>query len=131
MQNRHPIAYSSQGLKKGKTLMLSTYEKETLSILLAVDKRRQYLLGHRFVIKTDQRSLKLLLDKKLRQESQHPCRLKLAKFDYLVEYKRGLENLADDALSCRDEVVGEGESYKAVSMWSSLGCNPSKNGSVD
>lgn len=61
MQDGHPIVYSSQGLE-GKALLLSTYEKEMLSILLAMNKWQQYLLGRRFIIKTDQRSLKFLLD---------------------------------------------------------------------
>lgn len=43
---------------KGQALSLSTYEKEMLSILLAIQKWRQYLLGRRFIIRTDQRSLK-------------------------------------------------------------------------
>lgn len=60
LQDGHPIAFSSQSLK-GRALNLSTYEKEILAILLAVKKWRQYLLGRRFIIKTDQRSLKYLL----------------------------------------------------------------------
>lgn len=43
MQDNHPIAYLSKGLK-GKALSLSTYEKEIMSILFAVKKWHQYLL---------------------------------------------------------------------------------------
>lgn len=60
MHNGHSLAYISQGLK-GKALALSTYEKEMLSILLAVQKWGQYLVGRKFIIRTDQRSLKFLL----------------------------------------------------------------------
>lgn len=42
MQDGHPIAYLSQGLN-ATNLARSTYEKKSLAILLAVDKRRPYL----------------------------------------------------------------------------------------
>lgn len=52
MQQRHPIAYISQKLK-GRALSLSTYEKEMMAILLAIKKWMQYLIGRRFLIKSD------------------------------------------------------------------------------
>lgn len=61
MQNGHPLAYINQGLK-GRALSLSTYEKEMLAILLAVQKWRQYLLDRQFTVRTNQRNLKFLLD---------------------------------------------------------------------
>lgn len=61
MQRGHPLAYISQPLK-GWALSLSTCEKEMLVILLAVRKWHQYVFGRRFTIRTDQRSLKFLLD---------------------------------------------------------------------
>lgn len=74
-----------------------------LTILLAVQKWRPYLLGRKFIIRTDQRSLKFLLDQRFRQESQHPWLLKLSGFDYVVEYKKGVKNKVADALSRRNE----------------------------
>ena len=50
MQNQRPIAYHSQALK-GRSLALSTYEKELLALVVAVKKWRPYLLGRPFVIK--------------------------------------------------------------------------------
>lgn len=73
-----------------------------LLIILAVQKWRQYLLGRKFIIRTDKRSLKLMLDQIICQESQHPWLLKLASFDYVVEYKKGVKNKGADALSHRD-----------------------------
>lgn len=61
MQENKIIAYSRYGLK-GKALLLSAYEKEMLAIIYAVKEWRQYLLGRKFVIKTDQRSIKFLLN---------------------------------------------------------------------
>jgi hypothetical protein len=59
MQEGHPIAYLSQGLSRANQGR-STYEKECLAILLAVDKCRSYLQHKEFVIRTDQHSLQHL-----------------------------------------------------------------------
>ena len=61
MQNHRPLAFHSQALK-GKSLHLSTYEKKLLALVTAVKKWRPYLVGKPFVIKTDQQSLKFLLE---------------------------------------------------------------------
>jgi hypothetical protein len=56
MQEGHPIAYLSQSLNhvnQGR----STYEKECLAILLAIDKWCSYLQHKEFVIRTEQHSL--------------------------------------------------------------------------
>ena len=63
-QNKHPIAYISRTLGP-RWQHLSVYEKELLAIVFAVQKWEQYLLGRPFIIKTDQKSLKHLLDQKL------------------------------------------------------------------
>ncbi|GJZ40777.1 putative mitochondrial protein [Tanacetum coccineum] len=60
-QEGHPIAYLSKTLSS-KHQSLSTYEKEFLAVLLAVDKWRGYLMDRHFKIKTDHFSLKYLLD---------------------------------------------------------------------
>lgn len=44
-------------------------------------------MGQRFVIKTDQRSIKFLLDQRIWQESQYPWLQKLGRFDCVIEYK--------------------------------------------
>lgn len=61
MQMECPIAYLSHTLH-GRNLDLSTYEKEYLAIIIAVQKWRHYLLGRRFMIWTDQQSLKFILE---------------------------------------------------------------------
>ncbi|XP_041009475.1 uncharacterized protein LOC121253540 [Juglans microcarpa x Juglans regia] len=53
MQEGQPIAFFSKALK-GRALTLSTYEKEFLALVTAVQKWRPYLLGQSFTIKTDQ-----------------------------------------------------------------------------
>jgi hypothetical protein len=52
----HPIAYFSKGLSAANQ-KLSTYEKEFLAVMMAVDKWRCYLYKNPFLIKTDHQSL--------------------------------------------------------------------------
>jgi hypothetical protein len=61
MQVQRPIAYFSQALH-GCNLTLSTYEKEMLALVTSIHKWRLYLMGHRFVVWMDHRSLKFLWD---------------------------------------------------------------------
>lgn len=102
MQEGRPIAYLSQALK-GKALNLSTYEKELLALVLSVQKWRPYLLGHRFVVRTDQQSLKFLLEQRIGTPTQQRWLSKLLGYDFQVEYRKGKENKAADALSRKIE----------------------------
>jgi len=98
MQEGHPLDYISRHLK-GKQLNLSIYEKELLAVVFAVQKWRHYLLPNHFIIKTDQRSLKYLLGQRLNTPIQQQWLPKLLEFDYEIQYRRGKENVAADALS--------------------------------
>lgn len=63
MQEGRTIAYMSKTLCP-KNQVLSIYEREFLAVLMAIQKWRNYLSGHKFFIKTDQQALKHLLDQK-------------------------------------------------------------------
>ena len=63
MQSGHPIAYLSKPVC-AKNQGLSTYEKECMAIIMAVDKWRSYLHHQKFVIKTDHRSLLFLTERR-------------------------------------------------------------------
>lgn len=98
MQEGHPVAYISRHLK-GKQLHLSIYEKELLAVVFAVQKWRHYLLPNHFIIKTDQKSLKYLLEQRLNTPIQQQWLPKLLEFDYEIQYRQGKENVVADALS--------------------------------
>ena len=102
MQDQKPIAFHSQVLK-GRSLVLSTYEKEFLAVVVAVQKWRHYLVGKPFVIKTDQQSLKYLLDQRVGTRAQQRWITKLLGYNFLVEYKKGKENVVVEALSRQGE----------------------------
>jgi hypothetical protein len=106
MQNHRPIAFLSQALK-GKALHMSTYEKELFALVTAVHKWRPYLLGKSFLVRTDQQSLKFLLEQKVGTPFQQRWLTKLLGYDFVVEYKKGADNKVADALSRRDATATE------------------------
>lgn len=107
MQGGKPISYFSKSLK-GRELSLSTYEKEFLALVTAVQKWRPYLLGQAFKIKTDQQSLKYLLEQRVGTPTQQKWLSKLIGYDFRVEFRAGKENLAADALSRQEDITEQG-----------------------
>jgi hypothetical protein len=61
MQNRHPIAYEIRKLR-GSEFLYTIYDKEMLAIMHALAKFRQYLVGVKFVVRTDHNKLKYFLE---------------------------------------------------------------------
>ena len=56
-------------------------------------------MGRPFIIKTDQKSLKHLLEQKISTPFQQFWLSKLMGYDYIIQYKSGAENTVADALS--------------------------------
>ncbi|XP_060181956.1 uncharacterized protein LOC132611554 [Lycium barbarum] len=104
MQERRPLAFMSQMLSK-RHMGLSTYEKELIALLMAVDRWRHYLHPNHFIIKTDHFSLKFLQEQKINTCLQHKGLTKLMGLSYEIHYKKGVENLVADALSRRNETT--------------------------
>jgi hypothetical protein len=100
IQKDHPIAYLSKSLCS-KNQALSTYEKECLVILMAVDKWRPYLQQQEFTIRTDQKSLLHLTEQRLTTGMQHKAFVKLMGLTDKIQYKKGTTKTAADALSRR------------------------------
>ncbi|XP_060177867.1 uncharacterized protein LOC132607805 [Lycium barbarum] len=102
MQEDRPLAFFSKALAP-KHLGLSTYEKEYMDVLSAVDRWRHYLQGDHFIIRTDHHSLKYLLGQRVTTALQQKGLTKLLGLDYEVQYKKGTENRVADALSRKKE----------------------------
>jgi hypothetical protein len=83
LQDNHSIAYLSQSLNRTNQGR-STYEKECLAILLAVDKWRSYLQHREFIIRTDKRSLQHLGEQRLANSIQHRAFVKLMGLQYKI-----------------------------------------------
>lgn len=97
-QQGHPIAYFSKKMVP-RMQKQSAYTRELFAITEAIAKFRHYLLGHKFVIKTDQKNLKSLLDQSLQTPEQQAWLHKFMGYDFKIEYKHGKDNVAADALS--------------------------------
>ena len=108
MQQGRPLAFLSQTLSD-RSQKKSVYERELMAIVLTIQKWRHYLMGHKFTVLTDQKSLKFLIDQRLLGEDQFKWTSKLMGFDLDILYKLGCENKAADALSRR-------MTYSTISM---------------
>jgi hypothetical protein len=103
MQNRHPLTYESRKLR-GPELLYIIYDKEMLAIMHALAKFRKYLVGARFVIKSDHNSLKYLLEQKDLNERQKKWVSKIQAYDFDIEFVKGKNNAVADALSRRPSI---------------------------
>ncbi|RVW92515.1 Transposon Tf2-8 polyprotein [Vitis vinifera] len=99
-QQGRPIAYMSRALGVTKRSW-SIYAKEMLAIVEAIRTWRPYILGRKFFIRTDQRSLKYFLEQRVTTSEQQKWVAKLLGYDYEIIYRPGKENSAADALSRR------------------------------
>ncbi|XP_014519802.1 uncharacterized protein LOC106776848 [Vigna radiata var. radiata] len=97
-QDNHPIAFFSKKLTPSLHKK-SAYTREFYAITEAIAKFRHYLLGHKFVIKTDQKSLRSLTDQAIQTPEQQAWLHKLLGYDFTIEYKLGKDNIAADSLS--------------------------------
>lgn len=83
----------------------STYHREMFAITQVVSKWRQYLLGRKFTIYTDQQSLKSLTNQTIQTPEQQKWLSKLVGYDFQIIYWPGKLNHAADALSRTPDVV--------------------------
>lgn len=97
MKDSHPVAYLSKALGP-RNQALSVYEKECLAILLATDKWRPYPQHQKFIIRTDHKSLQHLTEQRVSTRLQHKALIKLMDLQYCIQYKKGINNNAADAL---------------------------------
>ena len=104
-QEGRPLAFTSKQLCD-RNLGKSTYEKEMMAILHAVDTWRPYLIGRHFKIKTDHHSLKYFLEQRLSSSEQQKWVTKMLGYDYEIIYKKGKDNVVADALSRKYEEQG-------------------------
>lgn len=97
MQDSHPICYISRALGP-RHQGISVYEKELLAVVYAVQTWSAYLAHKPFIIKTDQQSLKFLMEQKMTTPFQHMWLSKLMGYTFEIQYKQGKENVVADAL---------------------------------
>jgi hypothetical protein len=72
-----------------------------LAIMHALTKFKQYLVGIKFMVKTDHNSLKYFLEQKDLSERQQKWVTKVQALEFDIEYVKGKKNIVADALSRR------------------------------
>lgn len=77
----------------------SAYTRELFAITEVVAKFRHYMIGQQFIIKTDQQAIRHLCTQIIQTPEQQKWLPKLLRFNFIIEYKPGVENKVADALS--------------------------------
>ncbi|XP_055910799.1 uncharacterized protein K02A2.6-like [Eupeodes corollae] len=98
-EGSRPIAFVSRALTKSES-NYSTLEKEALAIIFCVSKLKQYLLGNKFVLRTDHKPLLSIFGEHKGLPLMASARMQrwaliLSGFEYTVEYIKGTLNDAD------------------------------------
>ncbi|KAG8380924.1 hypothetical protein BUALT_Bualt06G0067200 [Buddleja alternifolia] len=104
MQEGHPIAFESRKLNETER-RYTVQEKEMTAIVHCLRIWRHYLLGSRFVVKTDNVATSYFQTQKKLSPKQARWQDFLAEFDYVLEYKPGKANVVADALSRKAELA--------------------------
>lgn len=97
-QQGKSIAFMSRAFGVSKKSWF-IYAKEMLAIVEAISLWRPYLLGRKFIIQTDQRSLKFFLKQRVTTPEQQKWVAKLMGYDYEIIYHPERDNSVVDALS--------------------------------
>jgi hypothetical protein len=105
MQEGQPLAFTTKKLSE-RNLGKPIYEKEIWVILHVIKLWYPYLLGQHFQIKTDHQSLKYFLEQCISYQEKQKWVTKLYGYDYEIIYKKGKDNVVEDALSRKYEDEG-------------------------
>jgi hypothetical protein len=116
-----PIAFASHVLLKHQRRYCTT-RKELLAVVKFCRHFRHYLLGHKFLCRTDHNSLTWLLRFKHIEGQLARCLEELSQYDITLLHRKGSEHLNADALSRIQDTEPECDCYHAGCEVNSLPC---------
>ena len=124
-QNDRPVAFFSRSLNKSEKSQ-SSVEKEACAIVEALKYWRHFLMGRRFVVITDQKSVSFIFGPsnkgKIKNEKLLRWKLELGSYCFDIQYRPGVENFGADALSRSEPQVSASVSkLSLVELHDSLG----------
>ena len=104
LQEGHLVAYESRKLSEAER-RYTAQEKELLAVIHCLRVWRHYLLGSKFVVKTDNTTVSHFFTQPKLTPKQARWQEFLAKFDFNFEHKFGRTNQVADALSRKAELA--------------------------
>ena len=117
------ITYASHKLSKAQRRYCMT-RLELLSLVKHIQQFRNYLLGKRFIVRTDHNSLVWLMGFKNVQGQLARWLEFLAQFDMVLVHRKGREHVNADALSRIPDETGSCDNYEADVLPENLPCHP-------
>jgi hypothetical protein len=103
MQEGHVIAYTSHQLRKHE-LNYPTHDLELTAVVQVLKIWRHYIMGTKFQVYTDHKSLKYIFTQKDLNLRQHRWLELIKDYDMEIHYHPGKANLVADALSWKEHV---------------------------
>lgn len=97
-EERRVITMASRGLNKAEQNYTVT-EIELLSVVFALTKFREYVLGRKVTIVTDHKALEFLLTSKFSSNRLMRWMLYIQEYDFEIRYRKGKDNVVADFLS--------------------------------
>lgn len=101
-QKGRPVAFFSRTLNSNE-IKHHSVEKEAAAIVESIQEWRYFLLGRKFKLITDQRSVGFMYDSKRRSKIKNDkigrWRVELSEFKFDITYRPGKENVAADTFS--------------------------------
>lgn len=93
-----PIAFASSGFSKADKNKPPIIQ-ELLAIYFGITQFRPYLFGNRFTVRSDHKPLSYLFSMKDPTSKLARIRTELTEYNFIIEYIKGTDNVAADALS--------------------------------
>ena len=97
-EGEKPIYYLSHKLTASQTKWPTT-EKEAFVIFYALEKLDKYLHDADFIIRTDHKPLKCILDSPIQNKKIQHWKINLRGYNCSIEYTEGKKNVCTDMLS--------------------------------
>ncbi|XP_071905706.1 uncharacterized protein [Coffea arabica] len=104
LQEGRPVAYFSEKLN-GAVLNYSTYDKELMALVRALQTWQHYLRPREFVLHTDHESLKHIKSQDKLSKRHARWITFIDSFTFVIKYKTGKTNVVADALSRRHTLI--------------------------
>jgi len=96
-----PISFFSRKLSHSER-RYSTFDRELLALVLSIKHFNHYLLGSKFIVRTDHKPLLHIMDMKNQSGRQWRWTEFISQFDMQIQYIKGSENIVADFLSRKD-----------------------------